>query len=227
VDIGLGCDEVTGVDLSVLTAGKLFTDTVVSFGADIAPDSADKPYSYTIDFGDGHAMTSTSTDDPLTSPLTHTFAALGSYDVTFKAWNCDMTEVEAPADSVGVEVVARPLPCEEVTAVTLTVLTTGDIFTDTVVSFSADIAPDNATKPYTYSIDYRDGYSTTSTSSVDPLTTPLDHTFATSSTYDVEVLVWNCEMAEGEAAQGSAQLSVKGYGPADRTIYLPLVVRNH
>jgi hypothetical protein len=227
VDIGLGCAEVTGVELAVLTAGKLFTDTAVAFSANIAPDGAEKPYSYTIDFDDGHSMTSASSDDPLTSPLTHTFADVGSYDVTFKAWNCDMTEGEAAADSVRVEVVARPLPCEEVTGVTLTVLTTGDIYTDTVVSFSADIAPDNVTKPYTYSIDYNDGYSTTSTSSEDPLTTPLDHTFAISSTYDVGILVWNCEMAEGEAAQGAAQLIVKGYGPADRFIYLPLVVRNH
>ena len=227
VDIGLGCAEVTGVDLTVLTAGKLFTDTVVSFSANIAPDSAEKPYSYTIDFDDGHSMTSASSDDPLTSPLTHTFAAVGSYDVTFKAWNCDMAEGEAPADTVRVEVVARPLPCEEVTGVTLSLLTVVDVFTDTVVSFSADITPDNATKPYTYSIDYKDGHSGTSASSEDPLTTALDHTFAFSSTYDVGILVWNCEMAEGEAAHGSAQVIVKGYEPADKTVYLPLVARNH
>jgi hypothetical protein len=226
VDIGLGCAEVTGVDLTVLTAGKLFTDTVVAFSADITPESAEKPYSYTIDFDDGHSLASTSSADPLVAPLSHTFDTVGTYDVTFKAWNCDMMEGEATVDSVHVEVVAPPPPCEEVTGVTLSLITTGDIFTDTVVSFSADVAPDNATKPYTYSIDYSDGYSVTSASSEDPLTTPLDHTFVTSSTYDVEILVWNCEMAEGEAAQGSAQLIVKGYGPADRYVYLPLVVRN-
>jgi hypothetical protein len=118
-----------------------------------------------------------------------------------------------------------PVACEEITDVDLTLLTSGDIYTDTLVAFSVDIAPDSADKPYTYTIDYDDGHTTTSTSSDDPLTTALNHTFAAAGTYDVEIKVWNCDMTEAQAKTGSARVVVEAYTEERTFIYLPLVMR--
>ena len=61
------------------------------------------------------------------------------------------------------------------------------------MQLSADIAPDAATKPYTYTVDYDDGTPVTEmTSSADPLS--LNHTFATTGTYTVEFAAWNCTL---------------------------------
>jgi hypothetical protein len=214
------------VDLSLVSAGDIYTGTVVAFSADIAPDSAGKPYTYTIDYDDGHTATSTGSEDPLTTALSHTFDAAGIYDVEIKVWNCDMTEAQARTDSVRVVVTERPVTCDEVTGTALALLTSGDIYTDTLVAFSADIAPDSAGKPYTYTIDYDDGHTTTSTSSDDPLTTVLNHTFDAVGTYDVEIKVWNCDMTEAQAATDSARVVVDEYGEDYTYIYLPLVMRS-
>jgi hypothetical protein len=192
---GVTCAEVTGVDLSLVTSGDIYTDIVVEFSANFIPDNADKPYTYTIDYSDSDATTSTSSDDPLTTPLDHTFIATGTYDVEIAVWNCDMSEAQAVTDTVQVVVSERP-PCTKVTGVDLSLITSGDIYTGTVVEFSADILPDDASKPYTCTVDYGTGASDPALSSDDPLTTPLDHTFTTTGTYDVEIAIWNCDMAE-------------------------------
>ena len=98
--------------------------------------------------------------------------------------------------------------CTPVTGVGLSLATSGDIYTDTEVSFSANVAPDNAGKPYTYTIDYGDGVSTTATSSDDPLTAPLTHTFTATGTYEIEIAVWNCGMSAAQAATGTVQVMV-------------------
>ncbi len=117
--------------------------------------------------------------------------------------------------------------CTEVTGVTLTLMTLGDIYTDTAVAFSADISPNSAYKPYTYTIDYEDGPPSTSTNTADPLTTPLNHAFNNVGTYNVEIKVWNCAMSEAQAASDSVQLTVKRHTALDKHIYLPLVTRKH
>ena len=87
------------------------------------------------------------------------------------------------------------VPCTDVTGVELTLLTTGDVYTDTSVEFSADIVPDDATKPYGYSIDFGDGTSLEEGNSIDdPLA--FDHTFVNPGTYNVEIGVWDCDMTE-------------------------------
>jgi hypothetical protein len=193
------CNRVAGVNLTLVTSGVVYTDTVVEFSADIISDDAEKPYTYTINYGDGISATTTSNDDPLTTPLDHTFIATGTYDVEIAVWNCNMTEAQAVTDTVQVVVSEQGVTCAEVTGVDLSLVTSGDIYTDIVVEFSANFIPDNADKPYTYTIDYSDSDATTSTSSDDPLTTPLDHTFIATGTYDVEIAVWNCDMSEAQA----------------------------
>lgn len=117
--------------------------------------------------------------------------------------------------------------CTEVTGVNLALVTPGDLYTDTVVAFSADISPNSAEKPYTYIIDYDDGPPSTSTSSADPLTTPLNHTFDGIGTYDVEIKVWNCTMSEPQAKIDSVQVTVKTHAVLDKHTYLPLVTGKH
>ena len=68
----------------------------------------------------------------------------------------------------------------------LKLMTTGDIYTYTIVEFTADISPDGANKPYTYATEYDDGHGSTATSSADPLTSPLNHIFDATGIYDVE-----------------------------------------
>ena len=101
------CTAVTGVDLSLVTSGAVYTDTTVQFSANVAPNNAEKPYTYTIDYNDGDTATSTSTADPLTAPLDHTFDTVGNYDVLIQIWNCTMTEAQAKTDTVRVTVMTK------------------------------------------------------------------------------------------------------------------------
>ena len=168
---------------------------------------------YTVDggggtvSGDGYSLTGT-----IGQPEPGAALASGDYTLLSGFWG---SSGEAPP------------ACTTVGSVALSLVTSGSIYTDTVVQFSADIVPDDASKPYTYTIDYDDGHSGTYTASADPLTTPLNHTFTISGTYDVEIAAWNCSMAEGQAKTDIVQVTVKAYGQPPTCIYLPLVVRKH
>jgi hypothetical protein len=131
--------------------------------------------------------------------------------------------VNIVTDTHTITITAAPTQCIPVSAVDLTLETSPPILTDTVAHFRADIAPDDATKPYTYTIDYSDGTITTTTASADPLT--LAHTFEMTGTYTVEITAWNCDMAPADAITDSITLTVHPPGTTFSHIYLPLVVR--
>jgi hypothetical protein len=115
--------------------------------------------------------------------------------------------------------------CNAGTDVDLTLLTSGDIYTDTNVQFSADIWPDDAGKPYNYTIDYDDGTApVTGASSDDPLT--FNHIFATPGSYIVEIAVWNCAMTAMEAVRDEVSVA-SAPAPSEFWIYLPVVTRNY
>ncbi|MBN1137336.1 MAG: DUF4394 domain-containing protein, partial [Anaerolineae bacterium] len=80
-----GCEEVTGVELSVVTAGPFYPGATVEFSADIAPDGFAAPYNYSIDGG----PVQQASDDPLVFSLT--FTEPGTQTVEIAVWNCDMT----------------------------------------------------------------------------------------------------------------------------------------
>ncbi|HQI87566.1 MAG TPA: DNRLRE domain-containing protein [Anaerolineae bacterium] len=211
---------VTGVALSRVGGGDINPYTVVDFSADIAPDDASKPYSYTLDFGDGESAAGVSSVDPLT--FTHAFTLTGNYTVTVTVWNDELTP--PVTDTLAVAVVP-PVVCVDVSAVTLGLLTTGDIYTTTEVQFAADIAPDNATKPYTYTVDYDDGSAVVATvGSADPLA--LAHTFAATGVYTVELAVWNCALTQPQAIRDTVTVTVIALPTAEHKIFLPLVLRN-
>lgn len=222
--VNVVCTNVAAVDLTAVTTGDIYTNMVVQFSADISPDAAVKPYSYSVDFGDGTPpVEGVSSDDPLA--MNHTFTETGPYSIEIAVWNCDMAE---PATGT-VQVVVSEYPvCMDVGGVELALLTGGDIYTNTLVQFSAGISPADASKPYAYTINYDDRtLPLDATSSDDPLN--LKHTFATPGSYNVGIAVWNCDMEVGEAVEDTVAVTVATPAPAplEFRVYLPVVMRGH
>ncbi len=84
------CQPVTGVSLTPIITGTIRVGQALQFSADVSPDDATKPYTYTLDYGDGGIpITNTSSDDPLI--LTHTYTRTGRYTATIQVWNCAMS----------------------------------------------------------------------------------------------------------------------------------------
>jgi hypothetical protein len=78
------------------------------------------------------------------------------------------------------------------TGVSLTLQTTGTLLLGQPLSFLVDIAPDNATKPYTYWMDFGDGSSQQTGSSLDdPLT--LSYTYSQPGGFLVTASAQSCE----------------------------------
>ena len=96
------CVPLQGVQLTRLGQGAIYTDTVVEFSADVAPEDADKPYNYRLEVDAAPVLLDTSSADPLV--FTQTFAALGSHTVGIAVWNCDMDAADAMTATLGVDV---------------------------------------------------------------------------------------------------------------------------
>ncbi len=109
-------------------------------------------------------------------------------------------------------------PCEPVSAVTLTAPANGPFFAGAPVQFSADIAPDDATRPYTYTI-YVDGGAVIppQAGGDDPLA--FSHVFDATGTHTVEIRAWNCGMTTPVSDTVEVMVALKLY------LYLPIVVR--
>jgi uncharacterized repeat protein (TIGR01451 family) len=194
------CTDVTSVYLSQLTVGTIYTDTEVAFEADIAPDDAAKPYTYTIDYGDGISSTATSNDDPLTG-ITHTFAATGSYDVEIAVWNCEMSE---PATDTVEVMVSEYGTCVDLTDIAIK----GDrMGYSSTYTFTTTYSPSNATLPISYTWDNGDITSTT-VRTLDVGT----HTLAVTATNCSDVLVTDTYTTTIMSSHN---------------IYLPLVLKKH
>lgn len=97
------CGPLTQVTLAGPNPDPPWTGEPVPFRADLGPDQATKPYTYTI-YADGEAVgvAQVSNDDPLT--FSYTFSSTGTHIIGFEAWNCDP---HSPiSDTIMVEVVA-------------------------------------------------------------------------------------------------------------------------
>ncbi len=181
-----GCLSLTQVTILGPTASAPGTYT---FTTTYQPPNATPPITYTWDNGDTGSASVRSLE-------------VGTYTLTVTATNCG-----AQVTDTHTIVITEPAVCTDVTGVELTLLTTGTLYTGTPVQFLADLAPEDAAKPYSYTVDYGDGSPVVpASSSDDPLA--LDHTFAATGTYTVEVAVWNCDMAGSEAVTGSLTLTV-------------------
>jgi Subtilase family/Carboxypeptidase regulatory-like domain/Domain of unknown function (DUF4394) len=104
--------------------------------------------------------------------------------------------------------------CEEVVSVALSVVTPGPFYPGATVQFSADIAPDGFTGPYSYSING----GPVQVSSDDPLLFSLS--FGDPGSYSVEIAVWNCDMSA--PATDTVEITISPY-----TTYLPVILRNY
>ncbi len=165
--------------------------------------------SYLWNFGD--SVTST-----LMHP-THTYAAVGSFTVTLTAMGECGTDVFTQALSVNAQ------PCNQVTGVNLTLVTTGTVYTDTLATFNVDVLPNGATKPYSYTIDYADGVTDTANSYNNSMT--LTHTFSSAENYTVEISVWNCLMTVPVTSQVGVTVNEKP-SPLPYRLYLPLIIKD-
>lgn len=129
--------------------------------------------------------------------------ARGTIDVTVA-----VSDVLAPGDWVAVTSVIHnhageaidetaiglAVACKPIRSGTLSCVHTGEIYVDTAVHFQVDFAPEDATRPYTYTVTWGDGGVDMGTSSADPLS--LDHTFDASGLYTVALVAWNCSIVD-------------------------------
>ena len=137
-----------------------------------------EPITYLWHFGDG---VGTSTD----SNPTYTYTALGTYTATLEATN-----------DLGSDIVSHPVTVEPaaITSVDLTLVDPGTIYPGATVGFNADLLPDTAAKPYTYTIDYGDGIVFDGSSNLDPLL--LEHIYSLPGDFTVVIDVQNAVMLE-------------------------------
>jgi PKD repeat protein len=178
--------DITSVDLIRVTPGIIYAGEPVGFRADLSPNDATKPYSYSIDYGDGTINDGNTNLDPL--PLAHIYSIGGNYTITIEVMNIGMTV--PVTGSLELEVV-EPFA---ITSIDLTLDSPEPIFAGDPLQFSAELLPDDATKPYTYTIQYGDGISTTNTSSDDPLV--FSHVYATGGNFTVQIAVLNDTMTD-------------------------------
>ncbi|MBN1890916.1 MAG: hypothetical protein JW850_23170 [Thermoflexales bacterium] len=135
------CVDIASVSLTQVTAGTIYTDTPVEFSADIAPDNADKSYTYTINSGAAQI----SSADPLTFSLT--FATAGVHAVELAAWNCAMTV--PVTDVVQVTVQARDVWIP-LTSIAIAGQSAGS---PGIYTFTTAYLPPDASTPITYNWD--------------------------------------------------------------------------
>ncbi len=140
----LDCQLPTGVTLVSFTfdPSAPLEDDLVTFTANITPDTATPPVVYTWSFGDG------SDELVTTAPvIEHTFDTVGTYTVELTATNGYGTAAYSDA----VEVDGRPL-----TSVSFAFDPTAPLEQESV-TFTADYVPDGATLPVSFVWDFGDG----------------------------------------------------------------------
>lgn len=137
-----------------------------------------EPITYTWDFGDQSGVST------LRNPI-YTYDQTGSYTATVTAVNAYGSDTFS--HSLQVE------PCVEINAINLTQITPDPIVSGDLVELSLELSPDNAYKPYSYSLDFGDG---TPPLNGDQRDDPLlrAHVFAAAGAYNVTAQVSNCAM---------------------------------
>ena len=193
----LACEDVliTGLD----SDAPVMLGQAMHFSATV---SGDAPITYAWDFdNDGTPEQSGVGLDT----VNHSYVSAGTYTVTLNVSNsCPSNDTH----SIQVTVNAS---CVEVTAPTLSISNTGTIYTDTIVYFSADIAPDAAAKPYSYIATDSAGLDTgVQSSSDDPLI--FNDVFGVTGTHSATISVWNCGMAQNQALSDVITFSVREHG---------------
>jgi len=185
-----------------------------TFTTQYTPTGASWPICYTWDNGDTEAGSN------------RIFEVTGTHTLTVTAVNCPSGP---PPGDEGVQVedehtitISTAPACTQVESIDLTLLSPAPIYAGVSVQFSADLAPDDTTLPYTYTL-YLDGTTLVypQAGSTDPFT--FSHTFPVTGSYTIEVAVWNCGMDQAEAVTDTLEVQVVERG--GYRVYLPVVIR--
>ena len=201
VVLPVDCISLTGVALSLVTAGPVYPGESVDLSADLLPNLATKPYTYSVDYGDGSPVApANSSDDPLA--LSHAYTQVGTYTVEFAAWNCGLTEPLTDSVEVAVQ---EPPACVDLEGITIDGPSSG---APGIYTYTTSYEPLSATLPLTYTWDNGDA----TDSSVRALGVGT-HTLAVTAT--------NC----GATVTDTLQVVV-AEPPPYHYIYLPLIRKN-
>ena len=210
-----GIKPITQMELTRATTGTIYAGSPALFSADLSPDDAVKPYTYTLDYGEGaQPVIAIASSDPL--PLPHAFVSPGDYVVEMGVWNSVMTAPVTATLPVTVLPTLHPI-----TQIDLSITPTVSLHAGDVISFTADILPSDAAMPYTYTIDYGDvTQPITATSSTDPL--PLGHLYTAPGEYTALLTAWNIDITQPVSATVIVPvLPVEEQKPP--VLYLPLL----
>jgi PKD repeat protein len=157
--------------LTLITPGTIYPGYNVELSADLAPDTAAKPYDYTIDYGDGNVESGSSSTDPF--EFSHAYTDAGIYTVQFTAQNAVMPE---PL-SASIDVTITPTPAAPM----------ADFTSNTPVKLGLPVVFTNlttGTHPITYAWDFGDGVGTST------LANPT-YTYAEVGIYTVTLVATN------------------------------------
>lgn len=167
------------------------------------------PFDYAWDFGDGSGRAWTSSPQ---YSYTHT----GTFTVTL---NISNTLGSSTSQHLVVVEPQRPI---SITQVTLQQVYPDSPFAGQNLYLRADISPDNASKPYTYTLDYGDDtLPITLTSSYDPLT--FSHVYTNSGSFSLDLTAWNAFTMLPVSSTITLKIA-KPPGPPPE-IYLPFIYR--
>jgi hypothetical protein len=202
--------DVTAIDLSLETPGTILPGDLVEVSGLISPANATIPISYSVNFGDGTAVF-TGTTNTVSLDFSHTYAEAGMYPMTVKVWNNSMTPAEAIADTLDIVITAEPV---DVTAVELTITSPGDLFPGESVSFEAVISPADASAPFSYSLEFNDGSSTV-ISTTQTISFQFSHVYSNPGTFPLTVKVWNNDMDPSQAVEDTVDVIISAGEPVD------------
>ncbi len=167
------------------------------------------PFDYDWDFGDGIGSAG------ISSPQ-YTYAHTGTFTVTL---NISNTLGSSTSQQLVVVEPQRPI---SITQVSLQQVYPDNPLAGQNLYLRADLFPDNASKPYTYTLDYGDGtLPITQTSSYDPLT--FSHVYTSSGTFPLDLTVWNDFTTLPVSTTMILQIAEPPGPPPE--IYLPFVLR--
>jgi hypothetical protein len=140
--------------------------------------------------------------------------------MTFSAWNCAMT---IPlSDTLQVTVTKNTNVCTDLAGAELTKLSPDIVFQGLPAQFNVDLSPDDATKPYTYTLGYGDlTPPLTDLSSADPF--QFSYTYQQTGTFTMTFSAWNCAMTI--PVSDTLQVEVEPFIPPMK-VFLPMIMTN-
>ncbi|MBN1314435.1 MAG: M28 family peptidase [Anaerolineales bacterium] len=151
-------------------------------------------------------------------PVQVTMDAAGLDAGEHQAWlQISSNDPIMPGAAINISLVVEP--CVQVRSITLTMVTSGTIYTGDTAAFQADLTPDWAEPPFTYRLNIGSVEVDEGTSWIEPV--GLTATLTASGYVPVQIMVWNCSMVEPVAATTWTTVTRQEWW-----LYFPLILRN-